>query len=43
MYVMKERKNESRLSSATLWLWIGVSVLVILLIIWLTIFEYWSA
>lgn len=28
---------------ATPWLWIGVTVLIALILLWLTIFEYWSA
>ena len=25
------------------WLWIGVTVLIALLMLWLTIFEYWNS
>ncbi len=28
---------------ARTWLWIGVTVLIALLLLWLTIFEYWQA
>ncbi len=36
-------KRDERESKTPVWLWIGVSVLVALLLLWLTIFEYWNA
>ncbi len=32
-----------RYRSTQVWLWIGVTVLVVLLMLWLTIFEFWQA
>lgn len=30
-------------NSTQVWMWIGVTVLVVLLMVWLTIFEFWQA
>lgn len=38
--VTMKREKQDRVAA---WLWIGVSVLIALLLVWLTIFEYWSA
>ena len=35
-------KHDGKQKFAT-WLWIGVTFLIMLLIVWLTIFEYWNA
>ncbi len=35
-----KREKQDRVA---VWLWIGVSILIALLLVWLTIFEYWSA
>ncbi len=40
---MRETIKHKNAHSVTAWLWIGVTLFVILLMVWLTIFEYWSA
>ena len=35
-----KKEHQDRVAA---WMWIGVSVFIALLLLWLTIFEYWSA
>lgn len=43
-YDLSHSDNSERVYSKThTWMWIGVTVLVVLLMLWLTIFEYWQA
>ncbi len=46
-YITKSKKQlfmkKNISEKATPWLWIGVTVLVALILLWLTIFEFWSA
>ncbi len=35
--------SKERLTKASAWMCVGVSVLVLLLLLWLSIFEYWNA
>ncbi len=35
--------KKERQQRVTTWLWIGVTVLIALLLLWLTIFEYWNS
>lgn len=36
---MKENYRHSTIA----WLWTGVTIFIVLLLVWLTIFEYWNS